>query len=77
MWRTIKGARGGENMTLDENWVTEMANLFAKRDHARTMQDRWTKKVTEAEEAIITLKMNHLEPVPDPEPIPEPVSEAV
>lgn len=59
-------------MTLDENWVTEMAQLFAKRDHARQMLERWETKVREAEEAIIALKTNQ-EPVPTPEPVQEPV----
>jgi len=59
-------------MTLDENWVTEMAQLFAKRDHARQMLERWQTKVTEAEDAIIALKVNN-EPIPDPQPLsPEP-----
>jgi hypothetical protein len=56
-------------MTLDENWVTEMAQLFAKRDHAKQMLERWEAKFRDAEEAIIALKVNN-EPVPDAEPIP-------
>jgi hypothetical protein len=65
MEQMIKGARGGEKMTLDENWVKEMGSLFAKRDHARSMLERWQIKVDEAEAAIIALKLN-TEPVPDP-----------
>jgi uncharacterized protein YfcZ (UPF0381/DUF406 family) len=49
-------------MTLDESWVTEMARLFAQRDHARSMLERWQRKVEEAEAAIIALKVNQ-EPV--------------
>ena len=61
-------------MTLDENWVTEMARLFARRDHARSMLERWQAKVDEAEAAIIALKVNQ-EPVTvientEPEPAP-------
>jgi len=59
-------------MTLDENWVAEMASLFAKRDHARQAIERWQKKLNEAEEAIIALKISH-EPTPEPEPVPESV----
>jgi hypothetical protein len=59
-------------MTLDENWVAEMAALFAKRDHARLAIERWQKKLDDAEQAIIALKVSH-EPVPDPEPVPETV----
>jgi hypothetical protein len=58
-------------MTLDENWVTEMARLFARRDHARSMLERWQAKVDEAEAAIIALKTGQ-EPAPAPETEPEP-----
>jgi hypothetical protein len=59
-------------MTLDENWVLEMANLFAKRDHARSMLERWQKKIDEAEAAIIALKIGQ-EQAPDPVTESEPV----
>ena len=59
-------------MTLDESWVTEMARLFARRDHARSMLERWQAKVDEAEAAIIALKTGQ-EPAPAPETELEPV----
>ena len=62
-------------MTLDENWVTEMARLFARRDHARSMLERWQAKVDEAEAAIIALKTGQeATPAPETEPEPAPVA---
>jgi uncharacterized protein YfcZ (UPF0381/DUF406 family) len=61
-------------MTLDENWVKEMGQLFAKRDHAKQMLERWEAKVREAEEAIIALRLSQeTVPTSEPEPAPEPV----
>jgi uncharacterized protein YfcZ (UPF0381/DUF406 family) len=71
-----KVAQGGENMTLDEQWVSEMAKLFRDRDHARQMLDRWTKKVEEAEAAIIALKVQQDNPPEATEPTPEPTEPA-
>jgi len=60
-------------MTLDESWVTEMARLFAQRDHARSMLERWQNKVEEAETAIIALKVGQgaaPDQVAEPEQVP-------
>ena len=62
-------------MTLDESWVTEMARLFTRRDHARSMLERWQAKVDEAEAAIIALKTGQeATPTPETEPEPAPVA---
>ena len=62
-------------MSLNEEWINSMSALIRKRDHARTMVQRWQEKLDQTEQEIMSLDSTAApapEPAPEPEPAPVP-----